>query len=72
MHLNGTERLRRAIWCEIYAIRVGYIPYLKKFAKQLDSEEEENRRRSRGSPETKTTAKEVEKKKTAVVTRNFE
>ena len=44
MRLNGTERLQRAIWHEIYVIRVGYIPYLKKFAKQLDSEEEENRR----------------------------
>ena len=43
MCLNGTEQLRWAIWCEIYVIRVGYIPYLKKFAKQLDSEEEENR-----------------------------
>ena len=43
MHLNGTEQLRRAIWCEIYVIRVGYIPYLKKFAKQLDSKEEGNR-----------------------------
>ena len=62
MHLNGTERLRRAIWCEIYVIRVGYIPYLKKFAKQLDSEEEGNRRRSRGGPEMKTTAKEARKK----------
>ena len=41
MCLNGTEQLRRAIWCEIYVIRVGYIPYLKKFAKQLDSDEEE-------------------------------
>ena len=72
MHLSGTEQLRRVIWCEIYVIRVGYIPYLKKFAKQLDSEEEGNRRRSMGGPETKTTAKEAEKKKTAVATRNFE
>ena len=72
MRLNGTEQLRRAIWCEIYVIRVGYIPYLKKFAKQLDSEEEGNRRRYRGGPETKTTVKEAKKKKTAVATRNFE
>ena len=72
MHLNGTERLQRAIWYEIYVIRVGYIPYLKKFAKQLDSEGEENCRQSRGGPETKTTVKEVEKKKMAVATHNFE
>ena len=72
MHLNGTEQLRQAIWCEIYVIRVGYIPYLKKFAKQLDSEEEGNHRQSRGGPETKSTAKEAEKKKTAVATHNFE
>ena len=61
MHLNSTEQLRRAIWCEIYVIRVGYIPYLKKFAKQLDSKEEGNHQRSRGGPEMKTTAKEAEK-----------
>ena len=72
MHLNGTEQLRRAIWCEIYVLRVGYIPYLKKFAKQLDSEEEGNRQQSRGGPEMKTIVKEAEKKKTAVATRNFE
>ena len=70
MRLNSTEQLRWAIWCEIYVIRVGYNPYLKKFAKQLDSKEEGNRRRSRGGPET--TAKEAGKKKTAVVTHNFE
>ena len=72
MHLNGTEQLQWAIWCEIYVIRVGYIPYLKKFAKQLDSKEGGNRRRSRGSPEAKATAKEVEEKKTAVATCNLE
>ena len=73
MHLNGTEQLRRAIWCEIYVVRVGYIPYLKKFAKQLDSEEERNHQQSKGGPETNLTVKKAEKeKKTAVVTRNFE
>ena len=63
MCLNSTEQLRRAIWCEIYVIRVGYIPYLKKFAKQLDSEEEGNHRQSREGPEMKTTVKEAGKKK---------
>ena len=72
MHLNGTEQLRWAIWCEIYVIRVGYIPYLRKFVKQLDSEEERNCRRSRGGPETKSTVKKTGKKKTAVATHNFE
>ena len=73
MHLNGTEQLRWAIWCEIYVIRVGYIPYLKKFAKQLETEEGRNRRQSKGDQETKLTAKKMEKeKKMAIATRNFE
>ena len=73
MRLNGTEQLRRAIWCEIYVIRVGYIPYLKKFAKQLETEEGRNRRRSKGDQETKFTAKKMEKEeKMAIATRNFE
>ena len=73
MHLNGTEHLRRAIWCEIYVTRVGYIPYLKKFAKQLETEEGRNRRRSKEDQETKLTVKKMEKEeKTAIVTRNFE
>ena len=73
MHLNGTEQLQWAIWCEIYVIKVGYIPYLKKFAKQLDTEEGRNRRRSKGDQEMKLTVKKMEKEeKTAVVTRNFE
>ena len=52
-----------AIWCEIYVVRVGYIPYLKKFAKQLDFEEGRNGRRSKGGPEVKSTAKKAEKKR---------
>ena len=73
MHLNGTEQLRRAIWCEIYVIRVGYIPYLKKFAKQLETEEGRNRRRSKGDQETKLAVKKLEEEeKTAIATRNFE
>ena len=71
---NGMEQLRRAIWCKIYVIRVGYIPYLKKFAKQLETEEGRNRRRSKEDQEMKLAAKkmEEEEKKMAIATRNFE
>ena len=73
MRLNGTEQLRQAIWCEIYVVRVGYIPYLKKFAKQLETEEGRNRRRSKEDQETKLAAKKMEEEeKTAIATRNFE
>ena len=73
MHLNGTDQLRQAIWCEIYVIRVWYIPYLKKFAKQLETEEGRNRQRSKGDQETKLAAKKMEEEeKTAIVTHNFE
>ena len=73
MHLNGTEQLRWAIWCEIYVTRVGYIPYLKKLAKQLETEEGRNHQRSKGDQEAKLTVKKTEKeKKTAIATHNFE
>ena len=73
MHLNGMEQLRQAIWCEIYVIRVWYIPYLKKFAKQLETEERRNHRRSKGDQEMKLTVKKMKKEeKTAIATRNFE
>ena len=73
MRLNSTEQLRRAIWCEIYVIRAGYIPYLKKFAKQLETEEGRNRRQSKGDQETKLAAKKTEEEeKMAIATRNFE
>ena len=29
----GPEKLKRAIWCELFVIRDGYIPYLKKWNK---------------------------------------
>ena len=51
MRLNGTE---------IYVIRVGYIPYLKKFAKQLETEEGRNRRWSKEDQEMKLAAKKME------------
>ena len=72
MHLNSTEQLRWAIWCEIYVVRVRYISYLKMFAKQLDSEEGINCRQSKGGPEMKSTVKKAEKEeKMAVATHNF-
>ena len=44
----GAEKLRRAIWCEIFMVREGYIPYLKTWSrkspesriKQLQEEDE--------------------------------
>ena len=32
----GPEKLKRAIWCELFMIREGYIPYLKKWIKLPD------------------------------------
>ena len=32
----GPEKLKRDIWCELFAIRKGYLPYLKKWAKLQD------------------------------------
>ena len=53
MHLNGTEHLRRAIWCEIYVIRKGYIPYLKQFARQRDRKGSEEHPETSGEAERK-------------------
>ena len=36
-HLTGSEKLRRAIWCEIFVVTKGYIPYLQKWIKLQDS-----------------------------------
>ena len=33
----GPEKLKRAIWCELFVIREGYIPYLKKWSRLRDS-----------------------------------
>ena len=33
----GPEKLKRAIWCELFVIREGYIPYLKKWSRLQDS-----------------------------------
>ena len=32
----GPEKLKRAIWCELFVIREGYLPYVKKWAKLQD------------------------------------
>ena len=32
----GPEKLKRAIWCELFVICEGYLPYLKKWAKLQD------------------------------------
>ena len=34
---TSLDKLRRAIWCEIYVIREGYIPYLKKWTELQES-----------------------------------
>ena len=31
------EKLKRAIWCELFVIREGYIPYLKKWNRLWDT-----------------------------------
>ena len=31
---NCTEQLKRAIWCEIYMVNTGYIPYLRSFTQR--------------------------------------
>ena len=28
-HFSGIEKLRQAIWCEIFMVQEGYIPYLR-------------------------------------------
>ena len=33
----GPEKLKRAIWCELFVIREGYIPYLKKWSRLRDT-----------------------------------
>ena len=35
-HYLGPEKLKRAIWCELFVIREGYLLYLKKWAKLQD------------------------------------
>ena len=35
--LTGSEKLRRTIWCEIFVVTEGYIPYLRKWIKLQDS-----------------------------------
>ena len=47
-HFLGAKKLRQAIWCEIFVVRGGYIPYLKTWSqkslesrvKQLQEEDE--------------------------------
>ena len=36
IHYLGPEKLKRAIWCELFVIREGYILYLKKWTKPQD------------------------------------
>ena len=33
----GPKKLKRAIWCELFIIREGYIPYLKKWSRLQDA-----------------------------------
>ena len=33
----GPEKLKRAIWCELFVIREGYVPYLRKWSKLRDT-----------------------------------
>ena len=33
-HFTGTKKLQWAIWCEIFMIREGYIPYLKMWSRK--------------------------------------
>ena len=33
----GPEKLKRAIWCELFVVREGYIPYLKKWSRLQDT-----------------------------------
>ena len=33
----GSEKLKWAIWCELFIIREGYIPYLKKWSRLQDA-----------------------------------
>ena len=35
-HYLGPEKLKRAIWCELFMIHEGYIPYLKTWIKLQD------------------------------------
>ena len=35
-HYLGPEKLKRAIWCELFVIHKGYLPYLKKWTKLQD------------------------------------
>ena len=32
-HYFGPEKLKRIIWCELFMIHEGYLPYLKKWIK---------------------------------------
>ena len=72
MCLNGTERLRKAIWCEIYVIREGYIPYLKQFARQRDQKEVESIQKPVGKQKEKKVDKTKEEKETIIATRKCE
>ena len=39
-HYTSLDKLCHAIWCEIYIVREGYIPYLKKWSKIQKSTED--------------------------------
>ena len=36
-HFTSSEKLQQAIWCEIFVVTEGYIPYLRKWIKLQDS-----------------------------------
>ena len=33
-HFSGIEKLQRAIWCEIFMVQEGYIPYLRTWSRK--------------------------------------
>ena len=37
LHYFGPEKLKRAIWCELFVIHEGYILYLEKWSRLRDS-----------------------------------
>ena len=37
LHYFGPEKLKRAIWCELFVLREGYILYFKKWNRSRDS-----------------------------------
>ena len=55
-HYLGPEKLKRAIWCELFVIHKGYLPYLKKWAKLQD----QTRAEVRADPDDNKTCKDLQ------------